>query len=128
MSTSATGYLCEVVPRGERLDEILGLVRIGQLFKKSQCGRRPDAITKYITGLVKQLPQATFASLLEKLEAESARHDYGAGECACTRVNRIFQAASFWHPKRGEEVEISFPSLIVKLSRLKKSLINSGRK
>ena len=118
MSATATGYCAEYLPEGAARDEALGLIRIGLKFQTQQCGRRPDALTRYIIGLVRQLPQATFAALVEKLEAESTRHDYGAGECVCSKVNRIHEAITFWHPKRGT-VEIHFGTLRNKFTKAK---------
>ena len=118
-TTSATGYLVEAVPHGERLDEILGLVRIGLLFKKSQCGRKPDAITNYLASLIRELPKpASFSALLEKLESESARHDAAAGACICTKVNRVHEVSTFFHQKRGE-VEMPFGTLRNKFTQAK---------
>lgn len=124
MSATATGYCAEYLPEGPERDEALGLIRVGLIFRAEQRGRKPDAITAYLALLVREMPKPSFRTLLEKLEADSARHDYGAGECVCVGINRVHEVATFFHPKRGE-LEISFPSLIVKLSRLKKSLINA---
>lgn len=117
---TTTGYLFDNLPAGPERDQALGLVRVGLKFQAQQSGRKSDSITRYLASLARGLPKCSISALLEKLETESFRHDYGAGACACTRVNRIHETVTFWHPKRGE-TEISFPSLIVKLSRLKKS-------
>ena len=123
MSTT-TGYCSLHLPEGPERDKALGLIRIGLAFKTQQTGRKPDAVTQYIALLVKQLPQASFANLLEKLEAESARHDAAAGECICAKVNRVHEVSTFFHPKRGEEVDVPFGTLKKKLTFAKKTIMS----
>lgn len=106
---SVTGYAFDNLPEGPERDEALGLIRVGLAFRGQQCGRKPDQITNYITDLVSKLSKPTFAALLERLEAETARHDLPAG-VAVVSVNRVFEVVQLHHLKRGT-VEISFKRL-----------------
>ena len=115
---STTGYCGLHLPEGPERDKALGLIRIGLKFQAQQTGRKPDAVTQYIALLVKQLPQASFANLLEKLEAESSRHDAAAGECICTKVNRVHEVSTFFHPIRGI-IEMPFGTLRNKFTQTK---------
>lgn len=116
---TTTGGFAQYLPEGPERDQALGLIRIGLKFQAQQCGRRPDALTNYLASLVRELPKPVgFNALLEKLEAESARHDFVAGECVCVGINRVFSTSTFFHPKRGE-VEIHFGTLRNKFTQAK---------
>ena len=118
---SATGYCSLHLPEGPERDKALGLIRIGlKFFQAQRCGRRLDAITKYITGLVKELPQPSFANLLERLDLEAARREaYGERASPTEKVDRVWQLVTLHHPRRGR-IQITFATLRTKLSAAKR--------
>lgn len=119
---SATGYLFDNLPAGPERDLALGLVRIGLAFKTQQRGRRPDCLTKYITGLVQQLPQSTLTGLLERLDVEAARRDkFGERSSPVEKLDRVWHLLTWHHPRRGR-IHVPFGTLKKKLTAAKKTI------
>lgn len=116
---TTTGFLVANLPASEDLNAALHIVRLCVKFQAQMNGRKPDAITRYLASLVRGLPKpVSFNALLEKLEAETAKHDVVAGACVCSEINRVHQLAAFFHPKRGT-IDVPFGTLRNKFTKAK---------
>ena len=120
---TTTGFLVWNLPPGDDLDTALGLVRIGLRFREQQCGRRTDAFTRYVVGLVAELPKPTFAGLLERLDLEASRRAaYGEHASPVEKVDRVWQLLTIHCPRRGR-IQITFSTLRNKLTSAKNKAI-----
>ena len=105
---TATGMLLRFIPEGPERDELLGLVRIGVVFRNQQHGRRPGFLTRYVRRVVGTINRPTFAALLIELELEALRRDLrGEDASPIERVNREWEMVTYHDPKRGRQ-QVSF--------------------
>lgn len=104
MFEGATGALVKYVPAGPEQDELLGLLRMGILFKKQQQGKRPGILSRLVLTCAKRVgPSCSFASLLDELSLEAARRDlHGVQASPVEKVDRIWDLITI-HTKRGRE-------------------------
>ena len=121
---TATGIAALYIPPGDRRDEIIGLIRMGIVFRKQQVGKRPGTLANLVLACARRAGQPyTFEKLLDELEGEAARRNlYGEAASLVEQVNRVWQLATV-HAKAGRE-QIPFGTLRNHLTRAKKILSN----
>lgn len=129
---TATGYAAKHLPPGDARDEIMVALRLGVKFRRQQhAGRRPGFLHRYIASLAARIkPPVTFERLLEELELEAARRNLDAdGEALppVEIVNRVWELATYHHPKRGR-LQVAFGSLRNYLTAAKKEQFTGSAK
>ena len=122
---TATGSVDYYFPPGDKRDHVMGLVRLGQVFERQHCGRKPGYLHHYICGIVAAMEKPTFANLLAELDLAAARRDAGDGSSPVERVSRSFELLTFHDPRAGR-CQITFGTLRDYLTAAKKRKINNS--
>lgn len=102
-------------------EELIDLAKATIKFTEQQKkGKRPEAFSRFLIDIVKDMPSPTFANVLYELELAAIRREKeGEKASIVERLDRIWQLVTWHHPKRGR-LQMPFSTLRNKLSRAKK--------
>lgn len=101
-------------------EELIDLANVAIPFKAQQVGKRPEAFSRFLIDIVKDMPKPTFNNVLYELELAAIRRDKEGEQSSCIeKIDRIWQLVTYHHPKRGR-LQMPFSTLRNKLTLAKK--------
>lgn len=120
---TATGCAGKYIPPGPERDQILTLIRLGQIFRDQHIGKKPGFMARYLTDLAARIDgPLTFESLLLELRIQSlTRSVDGESGNPIESVDLSFELLTYHHPRRGR-LQMPFGTLRNYLTMVKKNL------
>ena len=101
--------------------QLIELSKLAISFKNQQVVKRPETFSRFLTSIVKHMPNPTFNNVLYQLELAAIKREQEGEQASCIeKLDRIWQLVTWHHPKRGR-LQMPFKTLRNKLTQAKKN-------